>query len=305
MTEDWPGLLAMAWPVVSHSSWVVRHPSSVRGRGRWDETRSSRVEPHYGSRSRFVRLSLDFNSNSPGARMRRSTRLLSSFAFAVIPAALGAQTFRSADTVIRKMWQVGIEQSQTEKLAQALIDSIGPRLSGSPGFASAVDWVEGKYKSWGIPVKREQYGTWRGWRQGTVHMELTSPRVQNLEVELLAWSPPTPKNGPVEGDVVVIPELADSVAAKQWLGTIRGKFVLVSAPEVTCRAPQELERFARAATVTKINQQRTENQRIAGLRLRSLAAGVEPRDVNRVVFARLDSAGVIGVGSNLWSGGWG
>ena len=237
--------------------------------------------------------------------MRRSTRLLSSLALTVIPATLAAQTFRSADSVIKKMWKVGMEQSQTETLAQTLIDSIGPRLSGSPGFASAVDWIEGKYKSWGIPVRREKYGTWRGWRQGTVHMELTAPRVQNLEVELLAWSPPTPKNGPVEGDVVVIPELADSVAARQWLGTIRGKFVLVSAPEFTCRAPQELERFARAATVTKITQQRTENQRVAGLRLRSLAAGAAPQDVNRIVYARLDSAGVIGVGSNLWSNGWG
>ena len=237
--------------------------------------------------------------------MRRSTRLLSSLALTVIPATLAAQTFRSADSVIKKMWKVGMEQSQTETLAQTLIDSIGPRLSGSPGFASAVDWIEGKYKSWGIPVRREKYGTWRGWRQGTVHMELTAPRVQNLEVELLAWSPPTPKNGPVEGDVVVIPELADSVAARQWLGTIRGKFVLVSAPEVTCRAPQELERFARAATVTKITQQRTENQRVAGMRLRSLAAGAAPQDVNRIVYARLDSAGVIGVGSNLWSNGWG
>jgi hypothetical protein len=141
------------------------------------------------------------------------------------------------------MWRAGIEQSQTEKLAQVLIDSIGPRLSGTQGFASAVDWLEKTYTSWGVPVRREKYGTWRGWRQGTVHMEMIAPRFQNLEVELLAWSPPTPKNGPVEGDVVIIPDLADSVAARQWLGTIRGKFVLASAPEVMCRAPQELERM--------------------------------------------------------------
>src|SRR4051794_31650442 len=159
--------------------------------------------------------------------MRQRNRLLSSIALIVLPTTLTAQTFRSADSVIKKMWQLGIEQSQTETLAQVFIDSIGPRLSGSPGFASAVDWIEGKYKSFGIPVRREKYGTWRGWRQGTVHVEMTAPRVQNLEVELLAWSPPTPKNGPVEGDVVIIPELADSAAAKQWLGTVKGKFVLV------------------------------------------------------------------------------
>jgi carboxypeptidase Q len=239
--------------------------------------------------------------------MRHSNRRL--FALALLafplPATLAAQTFRSADTVIKKMWQVGMEQSQTEKLAQVLIDSIGPRLSGTQGFANAVDWLEKTYTGWGVPVRREKYGTWRGWRQGTVHMEMIGPRFQNLEVELLAWSPPTPKNGPVEGDVVVIPELADSFAAKQWLGTIRGKFVLVSAPEIMCRARQELDRYALPATVTKINQQRVENQRAATARFRALAQDAQPQDVSRIAYARLDSAGVIGVGTLTWSGGWG
>ena len=40
----------------------------------------------------------------------------------------GAQTFRTDDPVIRRMWQVGMQQSQTEALAQVLMDSIGPRL---------------------------------------------------------------------------------------------------------------------------------------------------------------------------------
>jgi hypothetical protein len=238
--------------------------------------------------------------------MRHPNRRLVALFVLAFPATLAAQTFRSADTVIRKMWQAGIEQSQTEKLAQVLIDSIGPRLSGSPGFASAVDWIERTYTGWGIPVRREKYGTWRGWRQGTVHMEMTAPRVQNLEVELLAWSPPTPKNGPVEGEVITIPELADSAAVKQWLGTVKGKFVLVSAPEIMCRAQQELERFARAATVTKINAQRTENQRLALTRLRPFApANTNPGALNRIVQMRLDSAGVIGIGTLTWSGGWG
>ena len=237
--------------------------------------------------------------------MNQVTRLLVASPLIILPAIAGGQTFRSADSVIRKMWTIGMEQSQTEKLAQVLIDSIGPRLSGTAGYQSAVDWLERTYKGWGIAARPERYGTWRGWRMGTVHMQLTAPRTQNLEVELLAWSPSTPRNGPVEGEVVTIPELADSAAAKQWLGTIRGKFVLVSSAEVTCRAPQELERYARPATVTKINQQRVENQRSAVARLRSLAPGAQPNDQFRIAYARLDSAGVMGVGSLTWSNGWG
>ena len=237
--------------------------------------------------------------------MQRSKRLLFALGFALLPAAAGAQTLRSADSVIRKMWQVGIEQSQTEKLAQVLADSIGPRLSGTPGFQSAVDWIERTYNGWGVPARREKYGTWRGWRMGTVHMEMIAPRVQNLEVELLAWSPSTPKGGPVEGDVVVIPELADSAAARQWLGTLRGKFVLVSAPELMCRAPQELERYARPSTITKLSGDRAKAREQAGLRFRSLAPGAPPGDINRIVYGKLDSAGVIGVGTLTWSNGWG
>ena len=215
--------------------------------------------------------------------MRNSIRLLLAVSLAMLPATLGAQTFRSADSVIRRMWKVGMEQSQTERLAQVLIDSIGPRLSGSPGYRSAVDWLERTYKGWGVTVRPERYGTWRGWQQGTVHMQMIAPRLQNLEVELLAWSPGT-SNRPVEGSVVVIPELADSVAVRQWLATVRGKFVLVSAPEIMCRAAQELDRYARPATVTRINAHRAEAQRMATARFRALApGGIPPQDANRAV----------------------
>src|SRR5688572_7050915 len=146
-------------------------------------------------------------------------RRLLTAALALFPIAAGAQTFRTADTVIKRMWQLGMEQSQTERLAQVLMDSIGPRLSGTPGFQSAVEWLERTYQGWGVAVRRERYGTWRGWRQGPVHAHLIAPRVQTLEVELLAWSPGT--NGrPVEGDVVAIPDLADAAAAQQWLRSI-------------------------------------------------------------------------------------
>ena len=122
-----------------------------------------------------------------------------------------AQGFTNDDPVIRSMWQVGMEESQTEMLAQILMDYIGPRLSGTQGFMDAVDWVEGTYRGWGIDVSREQYGTWTGWRQGAVHVDLIGPRVQTLEAKILAWSPGT--DGPVEGDVITVPRWVVSATA--------------------------------------------------------------------------------------------
>ncbi len=233
----------------------------------------------------------------------RSRRLLIALLVA-LPAAAGAQTFRSADTVIKRMWQLGMEQSQTERLAQVLMDSIGPRLSGTVGFNSAGEWLERTYKDWGITARREAYGTWRGWRAGPASMTLIAPRVQSLDVKLLAWT--TGTNGrPVEADVVVIPDLADEAAAQAWLRSVRGKFVLASAPETMCRAPQELERNARAATVQRLTARRTEVQQLHAKRFRGLAPAATPQQGNALVYARLDSAGVAGVLTSLWSNGWG
>lgn len=213
-----------------------------------------------------------------------------------------AQTFRTGDSVVRRLYRLGIDSSQTERLAQVLMDSIGPRLSGTTNFHAAVDFLERTYRGWGVSARREQYGTWRGWRMGAVHMELTAPRAQNLEVELLAWSPGT-GGRPLDGDVVVMPQPADSAAAAAWLRTVRGKFVLVSPPEIMCRADQELERFARPATVERVRAQRRAIAQDYAARFRAFNLGTGQTAVS--VFRRLDESGAAGVVTTSWSRGWG
>ena len=237
--------------------------------------------------------------------MRSALRSLAVLGLLTVPALAAAQTFRTADPVIRRMWQVGMDSSQAERLAQVLIDSIGPRLSGTAGFESAVTWLERTYQSFGVSARRERYGTWRGWRAGPVHLDLVAPHVRSLEARFLAWSPGT-GGRPVEGAVVAIPTLADAAAAESWLRTVRGRFVLASAPEPMCRAPQELAANARPATVQRLATRRTELQREHTERLRALApAGTAANDVARVVHARLEAAGVAAIVTSLWSNGWG
>jgi len=204
------------------------------------------------------------------------------------------QTFRTEDPVLRRMWTVGMEESQTERLAQVLVDSIGPRLSGSPGYDAAGEWLTELYRSWGVEVEREEYGTWKGWRQGIVHVDLTAPRVQTLEAKLLAWSPGT--SGPIESEVVQVPELASAEAAEAWLPSVRGKIVLASAPEPTCREPQALERLARPETVESLRAER--EARHASWNARLAALGGEPH-------RRLEEAGAVAVLTSRWSEGWG
>lgn len=207
-----------------------------------------------------------------------------------------AQTYPTDDPVIREMWDLGMENSMTRELAHELMDVVGPRLYGSPGLTTAEDWVLGKYDAWGIDAQREEYGTWNGWEPGILHVDMVEPRVTTLETELLAWSPGT--DGPIEGDVALPPADLSSDNVDQWLSTVRGKFVLMSAPELMCRATQELEANARPETVEKLAEDRRAVFMDWNTRLSALG-GFSDRT------SRLDSAGAAGYLTSRWSGGWG
>ena len=214
---------------------------------------------------------------------------------AAVSAELNAQTFPTADPVIRRMWAEGMaEGSQAYRLAQALLDSIGPRLTGSPAHRSAIDWTLRTYASWGIPARREQYGTWRSWRRGRTHADLLAPRPRTLEATILGWSPGT--RGPVDADVILLPDLGDSAAFAAWMPQARGRFVLTSFAEPTCRPDESWAALARPATVERMRASRDSARRAWQARAQRAGANLH---------RRLDAAGVAGIVTNIWSFGWG
>ncbi len=165
---------------------------------------------------------------------------------------LYAQQFPTNDATLRRIWRLGMDSSQVQSLSQTLFDSIGPRLTGSPGIRNASEWVIGKYKSWGIDAKREQYGTWRGWERGVSHIDLVEPRVRSLEGTMLAWSPGT--NGkPVKAEAIVLPTFADSTEFVKWLPKAKGKIVLLSPAWPTCRPSEDWNRFATAESRARMD----------------------------------------------------
>jgi hypothetical protein len=160
-----------------------------------------------------------------------------------------------SDPVADRIFRLGMDSSRVQSLAQTLLDSVGPRLTGSPGMKSASDWVIRSYQSWGIEARAERYGTWRGWRRGTSHIDLVQPRVRSLEGMMLAWSPGT-RGRPVTAEAIVLPKFADSTEFVKWLPQARGKIVLLSPVWPTCRPSEDWIRFstpaARAAMDTAV-----------------------------------------------------
>mgnify|MGYP000063309231 CR=1 FL=1 len=154
------------------------------------------------------------------------------------------------DPVLLRIMEEGMTRSQAGALAQVLTDSIGPRLTGSPGFTAAGDWLLKKYAEWGISARKEQWGTWNSFSRGVTHVDLVAPRTRTLEATMLAWSPAT--NGAVTGDVVVLPQFENAESAHAWLMATRGKFVMINAPNITCRTSQQMAEFATPATLASM-----------------------------------------------------
>ena len=203
----------------------------------------------------------------------------------------------SRDPVLQRIWDEGMNRSQVQALGQALMDSVGPRLTGSPNIQAAYDWAIRTYAGWGITARAEQWGTWRGWQRGYTHVDLVAPRVRTLEGTMLAWSPGT--SGPVAGPAVVLPNLADSAAFRAWLPNAAGKFVLVSFPQPTCRPDEEWGRFALPASFERMKNERTVGAQAWAARVQN--TGYDARTLPRA----LEDAGALGVITNLWSQGWG
>ncbi len=154
------------------------------------------------------------------------------------------------DPMLLRIVEEGMQRSQAGALAQVLTDSIGPRLTGSPGFTSAGDWLVRKYKEWGVTARKEQWGTWSSFKRGVTHVDLIAPRTRTLEATMLSWSPAT--NGVVTGDVVVLPQFESAESAHAWLQATRSKFVMINAPQISCRSPQQLQEFATPATLASL-----------------------------------------------------
>src|SRR5579884_2694005 len=168
----------------------------------------------------------------------------------VLPRAATAQDNPTGDPVVQRIYDEGMHHSQAARLAQVLMDSIGPRLTGSPANRTANDWLVATYKAWGIDVRNEQYGTWRDWTRGVSGLELVAPRHRVLEATMHAWSATTPEGG-VTADVVIVPpasETRDDAGFQRWLASTKGKLVLVSMPQPSCRPDSDLKTWADPAT---------------------------------------------------------
>jgi carboxypeptidase Q len=243
------------------------------------------------------------------SRLMRRTLVLAaatmaplSFAAATAEAQTAA-TFPAPDATLARLWTLGMDSSQVQRLGQVLLDSIGPRLTGTARQKMANDWLLSLYKQWGAEGRNEQIGTWRGWRRGHSHIDLIAPRMRSLEGTMLAWSPGT-KSKDITANTVVLPRFADSTEFVKWLPQAKGKFVLVSAPQPTCRPSDNWTQHATPASKARMDSARAEvNREWGGSSVRG--TGYSNALGTGSLGMRLEEGGVAGVITSRPKNAWG
>src|SRR6187549_3248260 len=102
-------------------------------------------------------------------------KLLSSFLFFLFAINIAAAQETVDMAMMQKIKDEGKANSQVAMIAHNLTDVCGPRLTNSPGYNRALDWVTQICKEWGLAnAGREAWGEFgKGWKneQGTLALK--------------------------------------------------------------------------------------------------------------------------------------
>jgi carboxypeptidase Q len=150
---------------------------------------------------------------------------LLTLAILLIAVALPAQekVHEEVNTVIRKH---GLEQSRVMEIAGWIVDTYGPRLTGSPMLDKATEWTVATLKDWGMEnVQLDEWGPFgRGWELQHFEIHAESPGYWQVLAYPKAWSSST--DGEVSGEAVYLQANSEE-ELEQYKGKLKGKFVLI------------------------------------------------------------------------------
>jgi carboxypeptidase Q len=131
-------------------------------------------------------------------------------------------------TAYQKIRDEGLNHSHVMDFATALMDGIGPRLTGSPNLKKANEWTRDTLTKIGLEnAHLEDWGEFGlGWQQLNTWARMVTPDTAVLILQATPWSPSTP--GPVTGEVAFVNIQAEK-DFDTYKGKLSGKVVLLGA----------------------------------------------------------------------------
>jgi carboxypeptidase Q len=153
----------------------------------------------------------------------------------------------------QRIREEGLEHSHIMEYASALIDGIGPRLTGSPNLKRANEWTRDQFTAMGCSnAHLEDWGEFgMGWRQLNTWVRMSAPDTAVFIAQALPWSPST--HGPLSGGAVWV-DAKDEKGLEKYKGKIAGKIVFFG--EMRAVKPVDKPLFTRddAASLKHISE---------------------------------------------------
>src|SRR5579863_4062217 len=162
------------------------------------------------------------------------------------PALLRAQNAETLDTAtLSRIRTEALQHSQIPWISHQLTDVAGPRLTNSPGWHYAADWIVKTLKSWGLSKAAiEPWGQFGyGWSAEKTSLSMRTPYYSPLIAYASPWSGST--NGPITAPAFLV-EQPDSEWIAAHLPEMKGK-ILLAAEQITTVPPRfhaDAERYS-------------------------------------------------------------
>jgi carboxypeptidase Q len=130
-------------------------------------------------------------------------------------------------TVIHRIKTEAFENSKVMDHMFYLTDVNGPRLTGSPNYKAAADWIVKRMTEYGMVAKEEKWGPFgRGWANKHYEAHMIEPQYAPLIGVPLAWTEGT--NGTVTGDPILV-TIRTEADFDKYKGKLQGKIVMQQA----------------------------------------------------------------------------
>ena len=126
---------------------------------------------------------------------------------------------------IHKIREEALQNSKGMDHVFQLTDVYGPRLTNSPNYFAAADWIVRQLKEWGIEGRQEKWGPFgRGWTYTHFSANLIEPQYAPLIGFPLAYSPGT--NGTVTGEAMIA-NIAAETDFDRYRNKLNGKILFM------------------------------------------------------------------------------
>ena len=165
-----------------------------------------------------------------------------------VPVLVRAQQEQIDTAMVNRIRDEGFNRSQIAAIAHQITDAAGPRLTNSPGYHRAADWIVQTLTAWGLTkAEKEPWGQYGyGWEANKTTLALRTPYYSPLIAYAVPWTGST--NGPISAQAYIVRHM-DSTWIAGHLAEMKGKILLVT-PQDTLDKPHfhaDAERYSDSA----------------------------------------------------------